>query len=299
MRRAVSVSLGSSRRDHAVDVEIGGIPVRLERIGTDGDFKKAARLFLELDGKVDALGLGGADLGFRIKGRSYPIRSIRRIVREIRKTPLVDGSGLKGAIESRTAAFLEERLGARLGEKRVLMTSAIDRWEMAGSFAQAGYDCVFGDLMFSMGFPGPVRSLRTAGRLASVILPVITRLPFRWFYPTGHQQEERNPKWGKWFRWARIIAGDCLYILRALPEKLEGRIVVTNTTTPEDVGRFRDAGIKYLITTTPVLQGRTFGTNLMEAGLIAAVGSGRTMSADEIRVEVDRLGWTPEIRELN
>ena len=31
----------------------------IERIGTNGDMEKAANLFRELDGKVDAFGLGG------------------------------------------------------------------------------------------------------------------------------------------------------------------------------------------------------------------------------------------------
>ena len=134
MRRAVSVSLGSSSRDHAVNADIAGTAVRLERIGTDGDLEKAARLLRDLDGKVDALGLGGADLGFNFGGRRYPLHSILKITRGVEKTPLVDGTGLKAAMEGRAAAFLEERLGRFVGEKRVLLTSAVDRWEMARSF---------------------------------------------------------------------------------------------------------------------------------------------------------------------
>ena len=59
MKRAVSVSIGSSKRDKAVEVNLLGEQVRIERIGTDGDMEKAALLFKELDGKVDAFGLGG------------------------------------------------------------------------------------------------------------------------------------------------------------------------------------------------------------------------------------------------
>lgn len=298
-RRAVSVSLGSSRRDHAADVEIGGVPVRLERIGTDGDPEKAARLFRELDGRVEALGLGGTDLGFRIDGRWYPLPSVRRIVRDVWKTPLVDGTGLKGVIEGRAASFLEERFGATLVERRVLLTSAIDRWELARSFAEGGYECVFGDLMFLLNIPRPVRSLASIGRIGRTLFPFFSRLPFRWFYPTGTKQEERKPKWEKWFRWSRVVAGDCQYIRRAMPEKLEGRIILTNTTTPADVDLFKRAGIRHLVTTTPVLQGRTFGANLMEAGLVAALGADRPLDPEEIRAAVDRLGWKPEIRELS
>ena len=50
MKRAVSVSLGSSTRDKRVVVDFKGEQVSVERIGTDGDVPKAQRLFAELDG---------------------------------------------------------------------------------------------------------------------------------------------------------------------------------------------------------------------------------------------------------
>jgi hypothetical protein len=37
MKRAVSISIGSSKRDKAVVVELLGEQVSIERIGTDGD----------------------------------------------------------------------------------------------------------------------------------------------------------------------------------------------------------------------------------------------------------------------
>jgi hypothetical protein len=56
------------------------------------------------------------------------------------------------------------------------------------------------------------------------------------------------------------------------------KIIATNTTTAADVELFREAGIKYLVTSTPVLEGRSFGTNMMEAALIAASGKGRALT---------------------
>jgi hypothetical protein len=66
MKRAVSVSLGSSARDKKVVISLKGEQIVAERIGTDGDAQKARRLFAELDGKVDALGVGGVDLYLRL-----------------------------------------------------------------------------------------------------------------------------------------------------------------------------------------------------------------------------------------
>ncbi|MGW8252125.1 MAG: quinate 5-dehydrogenase, partial [Anaerolineales bacterium] len=80
MKRAVSISIGSSKRDKAVEVELLGEKVRIERVGTDGDMEKAAQLFKEMDGKVDAFGVGGADLGVLVADKWYPLYSVQPMV---------------------------------------------------------------------------------------------------------------------------------------------------------------------------------------------------------------------------
>lgn len=59
MKRVVSISLGSSKRDHQVETEFLGEKFRIERIGTDGDMERMITMIRELDGRVDAFGLGG------------------------------------------------------------------------------------------------------------------------------------------------------------------------------------------------------------------------------------------------
>lgn len=299
MKRAVSISIGSSKRDKAVEVELLGERVCIERIGTDGDMEKAARLYAELDGKVDAFGVGGADLGTMVADKWYPLYSVQKMVRYIQKTPVVDGAGLKNTLENRIAPLIESRIGPFVQPKRVLVTLGVDRWGMTKSFLDTGYDCIFGDLMFGLGVGIPVRSEKSLKILAALLMPIAGRLPFEWVYPTGEKQEKRTPKWGKYYDWATVIAGDCHYIKRYMPDRLPGKVIVTNTTTPADVEIFRRAGIRYLVTSTPVLEGRSFGTNMMEAALIAVSGKGRTLTKAELNSLLDQLGFEPQLQELN
>jgi hypothetical protein len=80
---------------------------------------------------------------------------------------------------------------------------------------------------------------------------------------------------------------------------MKGKVVVTNTTTPQDVELFRKCGVKTLVTTTPVLDGRSFGTNMMEAALIAVSGKGRALTHDEYEEMLAKLGFEPSLQELN
>jgi hypothetical protein len=299
MKRAVSISIGSSRRDKVAEIELLGERVRLERMGTDGDMEKAAQWFRELDGEVDAFGVGGTDLALRVGRKLYALHSVAPLVRSVKHTPVVDGGGLKNTVEARLADFIDDQLGGQIEPRRALITSAADRWGMACSFAQSGYECIFGDVLFALGLPIRIRSLRGVRILAAIVLPIASRVPFEWLYPTGERQELRDPKWEREYQWAKVIAGDCHFIKRHMPPQLPEKVVVTNTTTPADVELFRVAGVSSLVTSTPVLDGRSFGTNMMEAALVAAAGKGRPLSDAELASMIDSLGLGPQLQWLN
>lgn len=300
MKRAVSISIGSSKRNKSIEVVLMDEEVSIERIGTDGDMEKAAQLFKELDGKVDAFGVGGADLGLLVDNKYYAIHSVQSLVRYVQKTPVVDGTGLKNTLENRLAPFIDANIGDYVKDhgKTAFVVGGVDRWGMATSFVDAKYDVIFGDLMFILDLPIKVTKLQSLKNLAAVLAPIVTRLPFEWIYPTGEKQEKRVPKYGQYYDWGTVIAGDCHYVKRHMADHLPGKVIATNTTTPEDVDFFRSAGIKYLVTSTPVIDGRSFGTNMMEAALVAVADKGRKLTLGELDEMIIKLNLQPQLQEL-
>jgi len=298
LKRVVGISIGSSERDHKVEIDLFGQRVQIERIGTDGDMARATQLYNELDGQVDAFGVGGTDLDLRVNDRKYPFPEIYRMVSGVRKTPVVDGGGLKHTLERTVMQFVEREIGHTIAPKTCLVTSGADRYGMAVSAVQAGYQTIFGDLMFGLGLPIPLRTLCELHLIARCLLPIVTHLPFKWLYPTGEKQAEVVPKWSKHYQWASVIAGDFLYIRRHLPEQMQDKVIVTNTTTKDDVAFLRERGVETLVTTTPRLQGRSFGTNVMEATLVALSGKGRSLTTDEISEMLVQLDYGPSLERL-
>ena len=73
MKQVVSVSLGSKAGDFVREVQLDGQWVCLTREGTDGDMDLARRRIEELDGLVDALGLGGIDIHLQVGGKQFII----------------------------------------------------------------------------------------------------------------------------------------------------------------------------------------------------------------------------------
>jgi hypothetical protein len=252
-----------------VTVTVGGLPFEISRIGTDGSIPKAQRIIADLDGKVDAIGLGGIDLYLRVGEKKYLIRDAYKMAREAKKTPVVDGGGLKASLERALPRLLIDRIGLVPADSPVLMVSAADRYGLAEGFVQAGYPTLFGDLIFALGIPIPLRSLRSLRILAALLLPILTRLPFQFLYPTGEKQEKSTPKYQRFFAENTVIAGDFHFIRRYAPEDLHGKIVVSNTVTAEDKAELTKRGVRWLVTTTPEMEGRSFGTNVWEGVLVA------------------------------
>ncbi|HYZ16054.1 MAG TPA: hypothetical protein VE591_06615 [Candidatus Acidoferrum sp.] len=273
MKRVVSVSLGSSSRDHRAEVDLLGERFDISRVGTDGKLDKAIALIGELDGTVDAIGLGGIDVYLYAGKDRYAFRDGLRLLAAAKQTPVVDGSGLKNTLERNAVEFMQSDLGVDLRGKRVLMVSALDRFGMAQALVLAGADVVFGDFIFALDLDRPVRGLDEFEEMARKYLPDAMKLPFQFFYPTGKKQDRPpQPKYPEYYDDADIIAGDYHFMRQFMPERLEGKTILTNTVTANDVAFLRERGIARLVTTTPDFGGRSFGTNVVEAALVALLG---------------------------
>jgi hypothetical protein len=301
MKKVVSVSLGSSTRDHHAVVNLLGEEFDISRVGTDGKLDAAIAKVRELDGKVDAIGLGGIDVYLYAGKHRYALRDGLRLLEAAKTTPVVDGSGLKNTLEREAVRFMQEDLGISLKGKHVLMVSALDRFGMAQALVDAGADVLFGDFIFALDLDKPVKGLHEFEEMAEKYLPDACKLPFQFFYPTGKKQEKPpEPKYPQYYHDADIIAGDFHFMRQFMPDDLNGKIVLTNTVTEKDVGELRKRGVKMLVTTTPDFQGRSFGTNVVEAALLALLGkTWDEVTPDDYERVLHELHLKPRVVNLN
>jgi len=257
MKRAVSVSLGSPKRDKSVVVDFNGVKINVERIGVGGDAQAARRLFNELDGQVDAISVGGIDLYVHLEGRDYPIHAALKLVQDVRRTPVVDGRLLKYALEGRLFERAEPLLGGRPSFRNAFIP------------------------------------------FARLLLPLVGYLPLSMLYPPGAKDERMHPKYQRYWQEADLIAGDMHYIRKYSPADLDGKFVITNTTTEKNIELLRGRGVRQVLTTTPRYEGRSFGVNMMEAVLTAYAGQGRPLSLEELDALIDELDLRPTLQDLN
>lgn len=305
MKKILSISVGSSSRDHTTKHVFLGQECELSRQGTDGDFEKAVQRYIDMDGKVDAFGVGGVEFYLRVGKKKYYFKDVSRIRKSIKISKVGDGNGVKGLLERRAFQALEKHLNEKenktLKGMPALLTTAVDRYGMGEAMVDAGLDLTIGDLMFALGLPFPVKKLSTVRVIAATLLPVITRLPFTWFYALGAEQDKPpQQKWDKYYQQAQVLGGDFIQIRQYMPDDLTGKIVVTNTTTAKNVEELKKRNLHILVTVTPRLEGRSFGTNVMEATLLALMDKPQSEVTDADFADlIDRIPLQPNIEVLN
>ncbi len=305
MKKVLSVSIGSTSRDHTTRRAFLGQEVELSRQGTNGDLNKAIEMYKRYDGIVDAFGVGGLEFYLGVGERRYYLREAKRIRKAVQISKVGDGNGVKGLLVKRALAALEEHLNntedKTLRGMKAMKTNAVDRYVMAAALVEAGCQVTCCDFMFSFGLPIPIRSLASVRLLAAILLPVISQFPFHWLYTLGSAQDKPpEPRWEKYYQESDVMAGDFISIRTHMPDDLSGKIIVTNTTTAKNVEELRQRNLHILVTTTPRLEGRSFGTNVMEATLLALMDKPQyeVTEADFMEL-IERIPLEPNIEVLN
>jgi hypothetical protein len=300
MKRVLSPSLGSSSRDHTTEATFLGERFWLSRQGTDGDFERYVQMYKDNDGKVDAFGVGGTEFYLLVNGKRYYFRHAKRIREAVKLSKIGDGNGLKHVLAPYAIQALRDH-GVELEGKKALKTTAVDRYGLAKALVDAGCDVTFGDFMFALDVPIPIHTLRGVHLLAAILLPVFTRVPFSWLYPLGEEQDKKpKKKYTRYYDEADIIAGDFLQVWSNLPDDLTGKIVITNTTTARNVEELGKRNLHILVTTTPRLEGRSFGTNVMEAVCRTLIDKPDDQITDQDIIDlIERIPLKPQLHVLN
>jgi hypothetical protein len=237
-------------------------------------------------------------LYLRFQGREYPLHAALKLVENVRRTPVVDGRGLKHTLERRVFELAAEVMGGVPRFRCGFVPVAVDRQGLAEAVLEVCDETVFGDLMFGLDVPIALRGPKQYRLVARLMLPFVSHFPMRMiFYASGGYSPE--PKYERYWSEADLIAGDFLFMRKYMPENLTGKTVVTNTTTPENVDLLHERGVRMVITTTPRYEGRSFGTNVTEAMLTAYAGKGRPLTDAELNALIDELGMRPTVQVLN
>lgn len=239
----------------------------------------------ELDGRVEALGMGGANFYYHLGHRRYPCPAGQFLARQVKKTPLVDGSGWKKQVEPLAVNQLEFLPPG----SQALVVSVLDRYWLAQALQVAGYPVLAGDAFFALKLPltFPLPAFTILGYLT---MPVLAHLPLGYLYPLGPRQEKSLTYFRHLFVTAKVIAGDWHFMRRFIPPSLKGKVIITSGTTPGDRELLRQRGATRLLALTPIFEGFSPAANAIEAVLVSL-----GVKEEEYPALVKAEGWLPAL----
>ncbi|HEX3015730.1 MAG TPA: quinate 5-dehydrogenase [Desulfobacteria bacterium] len=273
--KVYGVSLGSSKRDYSAQLHLAGADISIKRLGCDGDLNKALQLVRRLDGKVDAIGLGGVNFQYRLGKRSYRLREGSLLAAAAGKTPVVDGTFIKQYWEPEVVNWLYREKHVDFAAKHVLLTSALDRYELGVCLERLGARVMVGDALLALKIPVLFHGVSVFRAAALPTMPLLSRLPLRCLYPLGRKQEQRKAGWDRLLTKIDYIVGDFHLINRHLPQNLTGKKLLMSSLTKDDRLELTRRGAVAVYALGITAGERSFGANIMD-GIIAAAARKET-----------------------
>lgn len=299
MKRVVSISLGSARRNYQCSTTLLGQSIQVQRIGVDGDWQRVAALLQHYDGAVDVISLEHTPAVVQVGKRHYPDAAVLALMEQARKTPVVDGRILQTTLERWAIKRAADRIPGIWRYRRVLLLSALQHYQLAHALSEHQVEFRCADPLIRSelaGLPLP-RSLAQLEYMAPLLLP-LTML-HRSHRP-ALASPARRQRIHRLFDWADVIVGPFDLICDLAPAELRGRTLITDDPAPAEIDTLRQRGVATLLTMTPTMcQERPFfSTAALEALITAVLEQGHQPDDAQVLDLMDRARWEPTLQSL-
>jgi predicted amino acid dehydrogenase len=274
-----------------------GTPVEVEVAAGRRDVGNVENLISAARGQFDAVALSGFSLTYTVGDKYYRHKQLRGLLSEEENTPLYvcDGIRSKDTVDRHLTRLIVESLQGDISNRRTLVLSGIDRWGVSEVLSAASAQTIYGDLMYNLRLGIPLFSLGQVRAFSPLILGIVTRAPLDWYFPGARRRPKLLPRWRQVFYWSEVIVGGMTYLKRYAPQSLDGKVVVTNLRSDDEVEWLRSRGTSTVASLTPVLSGKRVSASVMEAVMTLATRGKVGHRRDRYLDEIIRLMPVPEI----
>jgi len=280
-----------------------GKAIELETVSCDNDLDRARELIRCHQGAVQAVALNRMPVTLRLLGAQASHRLTESLRSASKRTPVVDGLGIRDALERWGVTLADRAQPGIFADKRVLMVPGLNHSGLAAAFVSHGCEVRYADPLVFFGltrFPG-MASRTTLEQAATSILETLRCDPLARLCPAPEPRETHGQ--ARLFRWADVLAGDIATIRRFAPPELRHKTIVVESVTQEDLDDLAGRGASIVVTVMPSLSavGALAGhTSAVVEAVLVALRPDPELSLDEdtyLDLIAD-LDWIPGIRYL-
>ncbi|HPO17960.1 MAG TPA: dehydrogenase, partial [Rubrivivax sp.] len=131
MKKVVTVTLGASKHDFTLDTAFLGERYTVQRIGTDGDHRKAWELLRRQQAHADAIGVGETADHYQVGLRTIVNPDTEKLTKVVTRVPVTTGTTLRRLLQVNAVRHVQKELGSFFNNNHVLFLSGMRNYDIA------------------------------------------------------------------------------------------------------------------------------------------------------------------------
>ncbi len=295
MKKVVTVTLGASKHDFTLDTAFLGERYTVQRIGTDGDHRKAWELLRRQQAHADAIGVGETADHYQVGLRTIVNPDTEKLTKVVTRVPVTTGTTLRRLLQVNAVRHVQKELGSFFNNNHVLFLSGMRNYEIARALAEYTDNLSFADPVFQTGAPlllGSLTQLETYARGNEL---VAGRKPLRVLEKALPRL--KNLRVASAMGKAHVVVGTYNEI-KAIGsvDNLEGKTLITSAVFDEQLAFYRRCKVNLVIDVSPKLFDQVVGVATLEAMVLAHLGrNANELADDEFEEIIGELELKPQL----
>jgi hypothetical protein len=159
MKKVVTVTLGSSKKDFEFKTKFLGQEFSVRRFGADKDSSKAWELMRRQQANADAIALSDMPDHYHVGLRTLINKKSQHLMQVVTRVPVTTGASLRRLLQVRAVRHVQKELGNYFNNNLVLFLSGMRNYDMAVALSDYTKNLSFADPVFHAASPVLLGSL--------------------------------------------------------------------------------------------------------------------------------------------
>jgi predicted amino acid dehydrogenase len=290
MKKVVTVTLGSSKKDFEFKTRFLGQDFSVRRFGADKDSTKAWEMLRRQQANADAIALSDMPDHYHVGLRTIINKKSQHLLQVVTRVPVTTGASLRRLLQVRAVRHVQKELGNYFNNNLVLFLSGMRNYDMAVALSDYTRNLSFADPVFHAASPVLLGSLDQLELFAKGKELLPEGLPGDFL--KGVLGTLKNKIVANAVDKSQVIVGTFREIQAvASGRNLEGKTLITSAVDDEAFAFFARHKVNLAVDVTPKLFDQVVGISTITAMILAATGKAESELTDhdfeEILHELD------------
>lgn len=290
MKKVVTVTLGSSKKDFEFKTDFLGQAFSVRRFGADKDSTRAWEMMRRQQANADAIALSDMPDHYHVGLRTVINKKSQHLMQVVTRVPVTTGASLRRLLQVRAVRHVQKELGNYFNNNLVLFLSGMRNYDMAVALSDYTRNLSFADPVFHAASPVLLSSLDQLELFAKGKELLPEGIPGDFLKSVLGTL--KNKIVANAVAKSHVIVGTFREIQAvASGGNLEGKTLITSAVDDEALAFFAKQKVNLAVDVTPKLFDQVVGISTITAMILAATGKAESELTDhdfeEILHELD------------